>query len=64
MPEDIVGEEAKEAFINHLNQKMAFDDDFCKLKKTDFKKNKSLANFYKLISNSILVSTKMKNYIF
>ena len=58
MPEDIVGEEAEEAFINHLNQEMDFRDDFCKLKKTDFTKNKSLAGFYKLISNSILVSKK------
>ena len=53
MPEDI---DDQQGFVNHLNQKMGFEDAFCKLKKTDFTKNKSLANFYKLISNSILVS--------
>ena len=55
MPENI---DDQQGFVNHLNQKMGFEDAFCKLKKTDFKNNKSLANFYKLISNSILVSTK------
>ena len=54
LPNHLETEDQIKDYLEQLNKSMGFTDEFSKLGPSDFTTNKPMANFYKLISNSIL----------
>lgn len=54
LPKHLETEGQIKDYLEDLNKSMGFTDEFSKLGPSDFTTNKPMANFYKLISNSIL----------